>query len=126
MLFEGAEEARRRVEAGDVVVGRVSAVGGSDRRHLEYMCCCVLVHFNKRLREQLHCCSSRKRIDANLLVKRTPSLLGLVDQYREMDGRCSIEEEKTRMYNNNKAAHKVTRGEKCRLTREVRSLVREE
>ena len=24
------------------------------------------------------------------------------------------------MYNNNKAAHKVTRGEKCRLTREVR------
>lgn len=42
MLFEGAEEARRRVEAGDVVVGRVTAVG-SDRRHLEYMCCSVLV-----------------------------------------------------------------------------------
>lgn len=43
MFFEGGEEARRRVEAGDVVVGRVTAVGGGDRRHLEYMCCCVLV-----------------------------------------------------------------------------------
>ena len=42
MLFEGGEEARGRVEAGDVVVGGRSAVGGSDRRHLEYMCCSVL------------------------------------------------------------------------------------
>jgi hypothetical protein len=37
VLFEGAEKARRRVEAGDVIVGRVAAVGGSDRRHLEYV-----------------------------------------------------------------------------------------
>jgi hypothetical protein len=38
VLCEGGEEARRRVEAGDVVVGRLNAVGGSDRRHLEYIC----------------------------------------------------------------------------------------
>lgn len=40
VLFEGAEEARGRVEAGDVVVGRLNAVRGSDRRHLEYIVLC--------------------------------------------------------------------------------------
>lgn len=83
VLFEGCEEARRRVEAGDVVVGRLNAVGGSGRRHLEYVMllqCQSLVAERGQLRMLWQ--AAQGWMDVNLLVKTTPSLLGLVDQYR--------------------------------------------